>query len=234
VRARTLSVPARTEWLPLLANAALPAYTAFRYAQFALSPAQFDEAYGRALTTLFLAQLPLCLLGAVFASVGYLPGPGWRRVLAYLGVLAVIGVIGGFARIQLDSDYALIIAYAIALQVVLLMFVGEQPALALARIDAMAQDAANLVVLSMWGGVIAIIGALLLQDLARGRGEWQDLQFAMSDIAWIGAIYFALRAWSAAYPFTPAFMRRRKGYFQRDWIDKVTSLGRTPAGNTGD
>jgi hypothetical protein len=215
-------------WLSLLANGALPGYTAYKYAQFALAPAGYDEAYAYGLVTLFFAQLPLCLLGAVFAGVSYIEGPSWRRVLVYLGIIGVVAIVAAIAQVSLDEDYGPIIGYAIAMQIVLLMFVGEQPALALARIDAVTSDAANLIVLSIWGGVIAIVAALALQQYARGKGEWHDLEFEMSDLAWIGAVYFALRAWSAIYAYTPAFEVRRKGFFVRPWIEKVTTLGKKP------
>ena len=71
-------------------------------------------------------------------------------------------------------------------------------------------------------------GALVLQDYARGKGEWHDLEFELSDLAWIGAMYFVLRAWSGAHAYLPAFDVRRKGYFQRPWIESVTRLGRKP------
>ncbi|MEO8752994.1 MAG: hypothetical protein ABI624_09975 [Casimicrobiaceae bacterium] len=214
--------------LALLANGALPGYTAYRYAQYALAPGSYDDAYAYGLVTLFFAQLPLCLLGAVFAGVSYIEGPSWRRVLIYLVIIGVVAIIAAVARVSLDEDYGPIIGYAVAMQIVLLMFVGEQPALALARIDAVTNDAANLIVLSIWGGVVAIVAALALQQYGRGKGEWHDLEFEMTDIAWIGVVYFALRAWSAIYAYTPAFEVRRKGFFTRPWLEKVVTLGKKP------
>ncbi len=215
-------------WFSLVANAALPAYAAFRYAQFALAPGDFDETYSWALVTLFMVQLPLCLLGAVFAGVSYIEGPSWRRILVYLGVLGVVAIVAALFKIGLDADFAPIIGYAIAMQVVILMFVGKQPALALARIEAVTNDAANLIILCIWGGVIAALGALILQDFARGRSDWHELEFELSDLAWIGAVYFLLRAWSSAYAYILPFEARRKGFFQRPWIETVTRLGRKP------
>ncbi len=214
-------------WLSLLANGALPGYTAYRYAQYALAPGNYDETYAYALVTLFIAQLPLCLLGAVFAAVSYIEGPSWRRVLIYLIIIAVIATVAAIARFRLDADYGPIIGYAIAMQIVILMFVGEQPKLALARIEAIFNDGANLLILSVWGGVIGIVAALALQQYARGKGEWHDLEFEMSDLAWIGVVYFALRAWSAVYVYTPAFEVRRKGFFTRPWIEKLVRAGKS-------
>ena len=60
----------------LAANAALPAFTTYKYAQYALAPGAFDDAHSEALATLFIAQIPLCILGAVFAGVAYGRGAG--------------------------------------------------------------------------------------------------------------------------------------------------------------
>ena len=216
-------------WFALLFNAALPAVTAVRYAQFARAPAHFGDEVGFSLAVLFLAQFPLCLLGAAFAGASYIEGPTWRRVVIYVGVIAFVGVLSGFAKIAWETELGPIIAWAVAMQVVLLIFVGPQPALARARIDATTSDAVNLTILAVFGGLIAIVGALVIQHFAASLTDWEDITFEWTDLAGVGAVYFALRAWSAAYVYTPAFEARRKGFFQRPWIEWLTNnLGRSP------
>ena len=206
-------------WFALLANIALPAYAAFKYAQFALAPQDFSEEYAQALVTLLIAQIPLVILGAVFAGVSYIEGPAWRRVLIYAIVVAIIAVIGGFAKLAFDTEMGPIIAWALAMQILLLVFVGPQKDLAHARIEAVTGDAANLTVIMPFAGLIAIVAAVAGQPYGSRFFEWRSVELEWSDSAWIGAAYFALRAWSAAYVYTPWFERRRKGYFERPWID---------------
>ena len=206
-------------WLALLLNAVLPAFAAFRYAQFALAPTQYDDDYAFSLCVLYLAQFPLCLLGAAFSGVSYIEGPSWRRVLIYLAVVAVFGGLSGFAALAYESELGPILAWAVAMQVVLLMFVGSQRELALKRIDAVSIDAVNLTILGVYAGLLAIAGALLFEHFAGDIRAWQAITFEWSDLAWVGAAYFALRAWSAAYVYTAPFEARGKGYFQRAWIE---------------
>jgi hypothetical protein len=206
----------------------MPALTAFKYAQFALAPAQYGDERALSLAALFIAQFPLCLLGAAFSAVSYIEGPSWRRVLVYVGVVAVVGGLSGLARFAYETELGPIIGWAVAMQLVILIFAGPQPALARARIDAGANDALNLSILAVYGGLIAIAGALLLQNFAGSFLERYAITFEWSDLAWVGAVYFALRAWSAVYVFTPAFDARRKGYFQRPWIDwLIRNIGRS-------
>lgn len=219
---------APSTWFALLSNAALPAFAAFKYAQFALAPSQYDDDYWFLLAVLFIAQFPLGLLGAAFSGVSYIEGPSWRRVLIYLAVVAVVGGLSGMASLAFEPRIGPIIVGAVAMQLVLLMFVGSQPALACARIDAVTRDAVNLTILAVWGGLGAIACALLFQHFAGGIRAWQTIAFEWSDLAWVGAVYFALRAWSAAYVYTSAFEARRKGYFQRPWIAWfIRNMGRS-------
>ena len=143
-------------WFAMFSNAAMPAYTVFKYAQYALMPEAFGDEYGQALLALYGAQFPLCLLGAIFAGVSYIEGPGWRRVLVYAVFVVVVAGLSGFAKLAWDTDLGPIIAWAIAMQLVILMFVGSQPELALARIDAITHDAVNLILLATFGGLIVI------------------------------------------------------------------------------
>lgn len=210
-----------TSWFALAGSAALPAYTAYKYAQFAHAPGWYDDQWSFALATLFIAQIPVIMLGAVFAGVSYLEGPAWRRVLVYVIVVAIIGAASGMVTLAFDAEFGPILAWAAALQVVNLMFAGPQPALGRARIDAVTNDAANLYILCVYGGVVATVGALAIDQHARNTA--QAITFESSDLAWVGAVYFALRAWSGAYVHTAAFEARGKGYFQRPWIEWLTT-----------
>jgi hypothetical protein len=193
----------------LVGSAALPALAAFRYVQFALAPARYDDAYSLSLAALLLAQIPVGLLAGAFAGASYIEGPAWRRTLVYFIAIAVIGVVGGFARFAFDSDLGPYIGWAIAMHVVILLFAGPIPPLARARIESIAEDSVNLTVLVPFVALVAGIAAV----------AWRPHDWGWSDLAWMGAVYFALRAFSAAYAFTPAFEARRKGFFQRPWIE---------------
>lgn len=210
----------------LVANAAMPAYTAFRYVQFALAPGQYGDDYSLSLAALMVAQLPLCLLGAAFAGVSYIEGPGWRRVLVYVVVVAIFGVATGMGKLAWDTDIGPILAWAVAMQLLIIALAGPQPALARARIDAVTGDAVNLTILTPFVGVALGIAAVALQPAIARRLEWRSFSFEWSDLAWLCAAYFALRAWSAAYVFTPGFAARGKGFFERAWIEALVKPAR--------
>lgn len=206
----------------------MPALAAFKYAQLAIAPGQYDDDHVLSLVALFIAQFPLCLLGAAFSGVSYIEGPSWRRVAVYVGVVAVVGVLSGLGTFAYNTELGPILAWAVAMQVMILMFAGPQPALARARIDAVTNDTMNLFMLAVYGGLVAIAGALLLQNYAGSLREGWSITFEWSDLAWVGAGYFALCACSAAYVYTTAFEARRKGYFQRPWIDwLIRNMGRS-------
>ncbi|MEO8753780.1 MAG: hypothetical protein ABI624_13995 [Casimicrobiaceae bacterium] len=206
----------------IVTNAVMPAFTAFKYAQFALSPDQFDETYPMALAILAVAQLPLVILGAAFAGVSYIEGPAWRRAAVYVGIVALFGVLSGMGKFLFDQDIGPILAWAIAMQILILAFVGPQSDLARARIDAVMGDGVNLLIMTPFVTLIAIGVYFALKDLAGLR----SLDLQLTDIAWAGACYFALRAFSAAYVFTPGFEKRRKGFFQRAWIERLVTPNR--------
>jgi hypothetical protein len=210
----------------LVANAAMPAYTAYRYVTFALAPDGFSDDYSLSLAALMIAQLPLCLLGGVFSGVSYIEGPAWRRVLVYVVVVAVFGLATGLAKLAWDSDMGPILAWAVAMQLLIIAVAGPQPALARARIDAVAGDAVNLTILTPFVALVLGIAAVALQPAIARRLEWRPFAFEWSDLAWICAAYFALRAWSAAYVFTPSFEARRKGFFERPWIEALLKPSR--------
>lgn len=220
-------------WLVVALNVALPLYTAFRYAHYAWNPDWLGDDVGLALLLLYAAQFPVTLLGGVFAGVSYIEGPGWRRVLVYAIVVAVFGALSGLAKVVWESDLAPIVGWAIALQVVMLMFVGPQPALALARIDAVTTDAVNLTVLAAYVGLLSIAAGIVFLEATGGiHAAHHPIDLGWTDLAWLGAVYFALRAWSVAYAFTPAFETRRKGYFDRPWIDRAARLWKAkPSGD---
>lgn len=202
----------------VVGNAIMPAYTAWRYAKFALAPERFDDAYSFGLATLAIAQIPLCLLGAAFAGVSYIEGPAWRRVLVYVIVVAIIGAASGMAKLVWDTELGPIVGWAIVMQLAIIAFAGPQPDLARARIDAITHDAVNLLILTPFAGLVAIGLVLAARDLL----DWKN-DLGLTGIAWIGAAYFALRTWSAVYAFMPAFETRRKGFFQRAWIEKLVT-----------
>lgn len=227
------SSPATTPyaWLALALNVALPAYTAWRYASYAWNPAWVDDSQSEALVTLYLAQFPVTLLGGAFAGASYIEGPAWRRVGIYLAVVALVAVLSGAARWILDTDLAPIVGWAIVLQVAMLVFVGSQRALALARIDAVTTDAVHLTVLSAYAAIVAAAAGIAFLELTGGiHAERHPIALAWTDLAWIGALYFALRAFSVAYVYTPAFEARRKGWFDRPWIDRVVRLWKAAPG----
>jgi hypothetical protein len=205
----------------VVGNAIMPAYTARRYAEYARDPSRFDDAYALGLAVLVIAQLPLCLLGAAFAGVSYIEGPAWRRVLVYLAVIAVIGVVSGMAKLAWETELGPIVGWAIVMQLTILVFAGPQPDLARARIDAVAHDAVNLLILTPFVGLVAVGLVLAAQDVL----DWRH-DLGLTDLAWIAAAYFALRTWSAVYVYTPAFDARRKGFFHRPWIEKLVTPNR--------
>ena len=214
----------RSTWFALLVSAAFPALTAFKYAQYAWAPEWRDD-YGLSLLVLYVAQFPVTLLGAAFAGASYIEGPGWRRALVYVVAVAIVGALTGLAKIVIESDMAPIVGWAIVLQLTMLMFVGPQPALALARIDAVTTDAVNLTVLAAYVCLLAIAAGIGYLELTGGiHAAQHPIELTWADLAWLGAIYFALRTWSAVHVYTPAFELRRKGYFERPWIDRAARL----------
>lgn len=216
-------------WLALALSVALPAAVAWRYAAFAWYPDWYGDEQAEALLTLYVAQFPVTLLGGAFAGASYIEGPAWRRVGVYLLVVALVALLSGAATTILDSDLAPIVGWAIALQVAMLMFVGSQPALALARIEAVTTDAVHLTVLAAYVALLAIAAGIAFLEITGGiHAAHHPVDLAWTDLAWIGALYFAARAWSVAYAYTPAFEARRKGYFVRPWIDRAVRLWKSP------
>lgn len=211
----------------MLANAAMPAYTAYRHVALALDPTAYDEAFVSSLWALFFAQIPVAMLMVVFAGVSTIEGPAWRRVAVYVVVVALLAAISGFWRTAFDNEYGPVLAWALGMQLVTLMCAGPQPALAQARIEAVAEDIATLFVVTILGGLVAVVAAVALVPYVNQALEWRTITLEWTDLAWIGALYFALRAWSGIYVFTAAFEARGKGYFQRPWLDRIARMGRS-------
>ena len=117
-----------------------------------------------------------------------------------------------------------IIGWAIVMQLAIIAVAGPQPDLARARIEATAGDSVNLFILAVFAILLGCAVALTLLVNTRGPDGVSRIEFEWSDLAWIVGGYFALRAWSAFYVFTPAFEVRRKGFFQRAWVDRVIGL----------
>lgn len=205
------------------------AIIAWRYATFAWNPGGYDDEHWQALLTLYFAQFPVTLFGGAFAGASYIEGPWWLRVGVYAFVVALVALVSGAAGSILDSPLAPIVGWAIVLQVTMLMFVGSQPALALARIEAVTTDAVHLTVLAAYAALIAIAAGIAFLEMTGGiHAAHPPIDLTWTDVAWVGALVFALRAWSVAYAYTPAFDARRKGCFDRPWIDRVVRLWKAP------
>lgn len=210
--------------LAIACNAAMPTYTAWRYVEYALDPGRFDEAYSEWLATLIVAQLPLALVTDAFAAVVSVAGPWWQRALIYLVIIAVMAAGSTLAGMAWNSEIGAVVGWAIVMQLTILVFAGRQPELARARIEAVWYDSANLIFLTPFAGLIAVGIVLAAKDSFAWLAD-----SALTDLAWIGAAYFAMRAWSAVYVYTGWFEARRKGFFQRAWIDKLTT--KSPRGD---
>jgi hypothetical protein len=109
-----------------------------------------------------------------------------------------------------------------------LLFLGRDAAQARRRVSAVAEDGVNLIILACWAIAAALILGVILSKYAGGALASLGIVLRLSDIAWVVAAYFVLRAVSAAYVHTAAFARRGKGFFDRPWINwLVKNLGRS-------
>jgi hypothetical protein len=222
-------MPPRNEWPAMIADALVPALTACFFAAFALDPQRFPEDYSLWLAGLFLAELPLSLLGGVFAAVavGLLDCPVPVRVLTYLVIVGVLGI-AGLSPLIFDTHWGPILAWSVLGHLVRLAFLRRDLPLAGARLEAVAKDCTNLVILLIWGGVLATAIGAALNDFAHGTLERLHVTLEMTDLAWVAVIYFVLRGWSAAYANSAAFALRAQGYFDRPSINwMVDNLGRS-------
>lgn len=221
-------MPARNEWLAMIVGALQPALTAAVCAAFALAPQRFPEAFPLWLCTMFIAELPLSLLGGVFSGVLMIEGSALRRVLVYLGVVVGICAISGLGGLAYEPGLAAILGWAVFGHLVRLFFLRPEVPLARARIDAMAQDSVNLIVLAAWGVVLTAFAGGVLATTARDTLARHNIDLEWSDLTWVVVVYFLLRAWSAAYASSAAFARREKGVFDRPWINwLIMNMGRS-------
>jgi hypothetical protein len=210
--------------------AALPAATALAYAGYALVPERYPESFRLWAALLLVAEMPLCLLGAVFAGAAAIPGTA-RRVGVYLVVVALLVGAGGLWELLEDDQMGPLLAWAALGHVVGLLWLGPDAELAVARADAIATDAATLVPLTGWLLVISAVAILVwawASDIPAERAPWGQL-------AWVGALHFALRAWSGAFAHGAAFAASRRGLLDRPWIDRLLHhLGRSPRNHESD
>jgi hypothetical protein len=217
-----------TSWLRAGASALMPAAAAVGYGLAALHPERVSEQAGLALAAYFLSQLPLTLLSGAFSAAMYLPGPAARRVLVYLAVVGMAVGVGWAAMKSTASVFAPAVGGAVATQTFSLLFLGKDAARARRRVSAVAADGVNLIILACWAIAAALVLGVVARKYAAGALAALGIDLRLSDIAWVIAVYFALRAVSAGYVHTAAFARREKGLFDRPWINwLVRNLGRS-------
>jgi len=218
----------RTSWLRAGASALMPAAAAAVYGVAALHPDRVSDQAGLALAAYFLSQLPLPFLSAAFSAAMYLDGSAVRRVLVYLAVVGMALGVGWAALKSTASVFAPAIGGAVATQTFSLLFLGQDAARARRRVSAVAADGVNLIILACWSIAAALILGVLVWKYAAATLARLGIYLRLSDVAWVVAAYFALRAASATYVHTAAFARRGKGLFDRPGINwLVANLGRS-------
>jgi hypothetical protein len=218
----------RTSWLRVGASALMPALAAAAYAFAALHPDSVPDRVGLALAAYFIAQLPLTFVSAAFSAAIYLEGSPVRRVLVYLAVVGVAAGVGWALMRSTASVFAPAVGGAVATQTFSLFFLGTDAARARRRVSAVAADGVNLVILAFWAIAAALILGVIASKYAAGALARLGIELRMSDVAWVVAAYFVLRAVSAGYVHTAAFERSGKGLFDRPWINwLVANLGRS-------
>jgi hypothetical protein len=206
----------------------MPGATALLYGLAALYPQRVPDSLALALAGLFIAQLPLGLLGGVFAGVLSIEGSAGRRVAVYLGVVGIAAVVGWLGMGTRASYFVPIIALAVVSQVLSLLLLGGDVSRARKRVEAVASDTVNLTILACWSIFAALVIGLVLRQYAAATLARLGIDLRPGQVAWVVAAYFALRAVSAAYVHTAAFARRGNGYFDRPWIEwLVKNLGRS-------
>ena len=218
----------RTSWLRVGASALMPALAAAAYGFAALHPERVSDRVGLALAAYFISQLPLTFVSAAFSAAMYLEGSPVRRVLVYLAVVGVAAGVGWAVMKSTASVFAPAVGGAVATQTFSLFFLGADAARARRRASAVAADGVNLIILACWAIAAALILGVLASKYAAGTLARMGIELRMSDVAWVVAAYFGLRALSAGYVHTAAFARRGKGLFDRPWINwLVENLGRS-------
>lgn len=227
-RSRPAAGVESTSWVRAGASALIPAAAATVYGLAALHPDLVSERVGLALAAYFLSQLPLTFVFAAFSAAMSLPGSAVRRVLVYLAVVGMALVVGWAAMKSSASVFAPAIGGAVATQTFSLLFIGRDAARARRRASAVAADGVNLIILACWAIAAALILGVIVRKYAARALAGLGIDLWLSDIAWVIAAYFALRAVSAGYVHTAAFARSGKGLFDRPWINwLVAHLGRS-------
>jgi len=206
----------------------MPAAAAIVYGFAALHPERVSEQWGLTLATYFLSQLPLTFLSGAFSGAMYIDGPAVRRVLIYLAVVGVAVGVGWAAMKSAASVFAPAVGGAVATQTFSLLFLGRDPARARRRVGAVAEDSVNLIILTCWAIAASLILGVIVSKYAASTLASLGIELRLSDVAWVVAAYFVLRAVSAGYVHTAAFARRGKGLFDRPWVNwLVRNLGRS-------
>jgi hypothetical protein len=206
----------------------MPAAAAAVYGVAALHPDTFSDQAGLALAAYFLSQLPLTFVSAAFSAALYLDGSAVRRVLVYLAVVGMALGVGWAVMKSTASVFAPAIGGAVATSTFSLIFLGRDAARARRGVSAVAADGVNLIILACWAIAAALILGVIVWKYAAATLARLGIDLRLSDVAWVVAAYFALRAVSAAYVHTAAFARSGKGLFDRPWINwLVENLGRS-------
>ena len=206
-------------WLGVLFGCAFPLATAIAFALYALEPGLLPAESGQWGALLLLAEIPLCLLGAVFAGVAAIPGPAWRRMAIYLVALGLLIVATGWWEIVKDDSMGPLLGWAVASHLLSLIWLGPNPELAAARADAIGSDAASMIPLTGWSLVLAAAAIVAYTQIFTGdfeHGPWNQL-------AWVGAAHFAIRARSIVHAYSRSFDVTRKAYLDRPWVHRLTS-----------
>jgi hypothetical protein len=210
------------------ASALMPAGAAVIYSLATLHPERVSDPLGLALSTYFLSQLPLTLIAGAFSGAMYLDGSAVRRVLIYLAVVGVAVGVGWAMMKSTASVFAPAVGSAVATQTFSLLFLGKDAARARRRVSAVAEDSVNLIILACWAIAASLVLGVIVSKYAARTLANLGIALRLSDIGWVVAGYFALRAVSAGYVYTAAFARGGKGLFGRPWINwLVKNLGRS-------
>lgn len=213
-------------WLPVLAASALPLGIALTYGVFASTPDRFPAEFSLALALLFLAELPACLLAGAFAGALVAGGASARRWVVLSAVAAGIlsvGVMIWQLMWQLINDDVLggMLALNVTSHLLAMALPARADGLDATRAEAIGEDAASQVVLTLWCGLLAIALALLAVEFAPHWLNALGIALRWSDLAWVGAAHFAMRWWSIIYVKRAAFFMRRRGLLDRPWVHAV-------------
>jgi hypothetical protein len=221
-------------WGRSLGAAAWPLLCALVFATYAFYPQKFPRDSGITLYLLMAAEIPLLLVGAVYAAA--LSKATVRARLTFflvgLGVLALVAMLHlGF---KLDVRVAApVMAWILMPFVFDLCSSHPDPALASRQAAAIVEDKMHLLALSPSMVlfalllVIATILVLIGVSIATGTdllGKLDDLvrDANPSLLALLGCAYQLVFAASAAHVHRPVFLRDGKRLLDRPWLVKLT------------